>query len=108
MGLGFGHIMWYWKHLKILFLRVLSAQGSGDLNQKGRVWLRVVRDGELVLAWGESPEEGVGNAPHYEAEVDAYVPLTNTLDGDIVQVQMPVMQRPYLAVFRVVESTADC
>ena len=83
---------------------MLSAQGSG--NQKGRVWLHVLRDGERVLAWGESPEEGVGNAPHYEAEVDAYVPLTNILAGDIVQVQM--MQRPDPVVFQDVESSADC
>ncbi len=75
---------------KFVPLRVLFAQGWGD--QKSRVWLRVVRDGERVSAWGESPEEGVGFAPHYEAEVDAYVPLTNTLAGDIIQVQK--IQRP--------------
>jgi hypothetical protein len=80
---------------------MLSTQGFG--NQKGRVWLRVVRDGERVSTWGEAPNEGVGIAPHYEAEVDALVPLANTLAGDIIQVQKSSREP---ALFRVVSGFA--
>jgi hypothetical protein len=66
------------------FPRALRAQGYG--NQKGRVWLRVARNGERVSAWGEAPDEGVGIAPHYESEVDVVAPLADTLAGDCLQV----------------------
>mmetsp|Transcript_34654 Transcript_34654/g.72669 ORF Transcript_34654/g.72669 Transcript_34654/m.72669 type:complete len:769 (-) Transcript_34654:316-2622(-) len=61
-----------------------SDQGAGE--QKGRVWLRLVRDGELVSSWGEAAEEGVGFAPHYESEVDIVAPLADARAGDRLQV----------------------
>ncbi len=49
------------------------------------MWLRVVRDGERVSAWGESPDDGVGIAPHYESEVDVVAPLSDVRAGDHLQ-----------------------
>ncbi len=68
-----------------LCLHVTSHGAQCSPIQQGRVFLRLVRDGERVGAWGETPAEGLGLAPHWPADVDTVVPLPDARAGDTVQ-----------------------
>ena len=78
----------------MLTWRVLPAQTWGP--QYSRVWLAVERDGIRIFTWGEVPENGLGFAPHEEAEVNVVVPLADSRAGDHIQVHTPHIQlRPF-------------